>query len=149
MGLYQVYWLYSNWCRIRDASGEILSPFWRAVLAPVWSYSLLDRIRTSAEQEGLRVRWIPAVLGTLFLLMTLASRLPDPWFLISLGSFLALLPAQLTAQRVNDRHEAVVTERRNDDYSPGNVAVMLIGWILWVLMILGLLLPEDALAQGW
>ncbi len=36
LGIYELYWCYQNWKRLKQASGERLSPFWRAVFAPLW-----------------------------------------------------------------------------------------------------------------
>jgi len=142
LGLYQLYWFYSNWRRIADGSNEIVSPFWRTVFCPIWSFSLFDHIRTYAEQQELSVRWTPVLLGSVFLLLTLAIHLPEPWDLMSLASCLPLLPAQRTAQRINDRYRDMATEPRNDTYSIGNIVVIVFGSIMVVLTILATLLAE-------
>ncbi|MGH7577402.1 MAG: hypothetical protein ACREM1_20010 [Longimicrobiales bacterium] len=50
VGLYDLYWFYKNWQRVRDRSGESLSPFWRAFFAPLWSFSLFRRVHQYAQE---------------------------------------------------------------------------------------------------
>jgi hypothetical protein len=47
LSIYDVYWLYRNWQRLRDRTGEKLSPFWRAFLSPIWAFSLFAEIPQS------------------------------------------------------------------------------------------------------
>ena len=35
LGLYDLYWFYQNWQRVRRRTREDLSPFWRAAFAPL------------------------------------------------------------------------------------------------------------------
>ena len=55
LGIYELYWAYKNWQRIRLASGETLDPFWRAFFAPFWGFSLFRRVRDRVTSESVRV----------------------------------------------------------------------------------------------
>lgn len=101
LGLYPLYWCYQNWKRVRISSSEDLSPFWRAVFAPLWGFSLFRRIRNRAEAAGVPIAWNSNLLATIYLLFGMAGMLPGPWSFISLFSFVAILPVQRAAQRVN------------------------------------------------
>lgn len=100
-GLYELYWCHQNWKRIRIASGEDLSPFWRTVFAPLWGFSLFRRIRTRAEAAEVPILWNSNLLATRYLLFAMARMLPQPWSLTGLFGFLAIIPVQRTAQRIN------------------------------------------------
>jgi hypothetical protein len=82
-GIYELYWCYQNWKRLKTSSGENLSPFWRAFFAPLWGFSLFKRIRAEAVSAGVPVEWNSGVLATFYLVLTITWRLPDPWWLIS------------------------------------------------------------------
>lgn len=100
--IYELYWCYQNWKRLKTASSQNLSPFWRAFFAPLWGFSLFRRIRATALANGVIVGWSAGALGTFYLILFGLWRLPDPWWLISFASFIPMVPVQQAAQRVND-----------------------------------------------
>lgn len=141
-GLYEVYWSYKNWKRLKEASGEELSPVWRAIFAPLWGFSLFKRIRDVASSAGVPVAWSPGVLATVYLILNIMWRLPDPWWLVSFATLIPMLPVQEAAQLTNERHAGVGTEGRNDSYSAANIALIVLGGLLVILTVIGTFLPE-------
>ncbi len=139
-GIYELYWAYKNWQRIQAASGETLSPFWRALFAPLWSFSLFGRIRDRVTQGGTPADWPPPFLAICYLLLTALWRLPDPWWLISFASFLPLIPVQQATQRFNEQHNA--SEDLNSDYTGKDVAVIILGGSFFIFAVVGSFLPE-------
>ena len=68
-------------------------------------------------------------------------RLPDPYWLASIFSFVPLLPVQAAVNRL---HETVApTAPRNDRYSGGNTLTIIFGALLLCLIVLGMLLPPE------
>ena len=141
-GVYEVYWFYQNWKRIAETSNEAMSPFWRAIFAPLWGFSLFGHIRDLAASEGVVTRWSPTVLATLYLLLHLLYRLPDPWWLICLATVVPMVPVQQAAQRINERKLDVASEDRNHRYSGKNIAVICVGGLMLSLLVLGMFIPE-------
>lgn len=139
---YSFYWFYQNWKRLKAASQETLSPFWRTAFAPLWGFSLFSRIRAMASEQGMSTDWSPAVLGTGFLALNLAWNLPDPWWWISWAVLLPLIPVQQTAHRMNEIYANSVKESRNETYSPGNVVMIVIGGLILALLIISAVMPE-------
>jgi hypothetical protein len=139
-GFYELYWSYRNWQRIQEDSGETMSPFWRAVFATLWNFSLFGRIRDRVTQDGTPADWNPPFLATCYLLLYGLSQLPDPWWLISFATFLPLIPVQQATLRFNEQNN--VKEDLNSDYSGINVAVIILGGILFSLAVVGSFLPE-------
>jgi len=145
--IYELYWCYENWKRIKSASGDELSPFWRAVFAPLWGFSLFKRIQALAAQQDPLVDWsagalATAALATAYLVLSGMWRLPGPWWLIGFGSLIPMIPVQRAAQRVNERHATSTAEDRNDNYSTVNVVTIIIGGILLVVAIVGTFVSE-------
>ena len=140
---YTFYWFYQNWKRIKTASQENLSPFWRTAFAPLWGFSLFRHIRTLACAQGIAADWSPDLLGTVFLVLNVLWNLPAPWWWISLAVFVPAIPVQQTAQRVNELYATAVGEGRNDVYSPGNVAMIVIGGLILALAIMGSFMPDS------
>ena len=139
---YSFYWFYQNWKRLKAASHETMSPFWRTVFAPLWGFSLFDRIRVMASEEGIGTGWNPVMLGTVFLAFNIAWNLPDPWSWVSCGMLLPLIPVQQTAHRINEIYANSVGEARNETYSTGNVAIIVIGGLILALIIISAFIPE-------
>ena len=139
-GIYELYWCYQNWKCIKSTTGEDLSPFWRAFFAPVWGFSLFRRVQERAVSANVSVAWHPEALGALYLLMSVLWRLPDPWWLISLATFVPVLPVQHAAQRINAA--CLATSDRNDSYSAANVVLIVLGGLTVVLGVVGSFLPK-------
>ncbi len=140
--IYQLYWCYQNWKRLSDVSREAMSPFWRAMFAPVWGFSLFRQMRDLAASEGVAIGWNATVLGTLYLVLSVLWRLSDPWWLISFATFVPMVPIQRTAQRVNDLRLGIATEDRNQRYSGWNIATVVAGGLFLVLAVVGTFIPE-------
>jgi hypothetical protein len=132
---YSLYWFYQNWKRLKAASQESLSPFWRTAFAPLWGFSLFSRIRALASEQDVPTNWSPAVLGTLFLLLNLFVAVPDPWVWISLALFLPLVPVQQTAHHINAIYASSVKEARNETYSFSNIATIVVGSLILALLL--------------
>jgi len=137
--LYELYWCFKNWQRIKEPSGEQLSPFWRAFFAPLWGFSLFRRIHQYADARHLSAHWSPGILGTFYLVLSATWRLPDPWWLISLASFVPFISVVQTAGEINAR--AAAAEDRNDSYSGANIATVIVGGLLLILAIIGTFAP--------
>ena len=141
LNIYTLYWCYQNWWRIRERTGEQLSPFWRAFFAPFWAFSLFARIAGQTGEQGVTVGWSPTILALGYLLMSAFVILPDPWWLLNLACFLPFLPVVQTIQRLNEREAA--TESRNEAYTGANVATILVGGIIVMLAVAGTFMSEE------
>jgi hypothetical protein len=141
LNFYTIYWCYQNWRRIRERTGEQLSPFWRAVFQPIWLFSLFARIAEQASQRGVSVIWNRTLLGLGYLFICVAGTFPDPWWLVSLGGFTPFLPVVQTIHQLNAGD--VATEPRNETYSGANVATILVGGIIVLLAVAGTFMTEE------
>jgi hypothetical protein len=134
LGIYQLYWFYKNWQLIKVHTGEDISPFWRAAMAPLYCYQCFARIR-DYEQGPNYIDLLPAgFLATGWLATTLMWKLPEPFWLISTLSVLFLLPVQVRANRMN---RVVAPEHdRNDAFSARDWATTMIGGLFVELVII-------------
>jgi hypothetical protein len=139
-GIYTLYWFYQDWKRVRSASHEMLSPFWRTFFAPLWAISLLRRIHMSAEAAEGPITWNAETLGVLYIALTVCMQLPEPWWLVTFGSFVPFVPAVRTVQQVNEA--AGNPEGRNSRYSAANVVTIVVGGLLFVLVVVGTIRPK-------
>ena len=108
-----IYQLYRNWELIKIHTGEDISPFWRAALAPLYCYQCFRRIR-DYEQTPDYIDVLPAgFMATGWVATTLMWKLPEPFWLISTLSVLFLLPVQMRANRIN---KVAAPEHDTNDY---------------------------------
>lgn len=135
-GMYDIYWAYHQWARIRAHTGESLSPFWRAFFANLWSFSLFKRVKADARSRGVHVGWDSAFQAASYLVLSLLWSLPDPWWLVSLLAFVPLVPVVRATTQILD---TVTLDRdRNAEFSGANMIGVCIGAIMLLLVFAGL-----------
>ena len=145
-GFYEIYWAYKQWDAQRTREREDLSPFWRAVFAPLWGFSLFPRLQRITATYGIPVGWSGTTLAIAYFLLHLTWRLPDPYWWISM---LAVIPVVVAQASINALNEAVAPDApRNGTYSGLNVAGIVLGGLLLLLALLGtFFVPADPGAQ--
>lgn len=137
--LYELYWAYKNWQRVRERTGENIWPFWRAFFAPLWSFSLFRRIKEDAAGAGISAAWNPTLLAVTYLLWTAVWRLPDPWWLLCLLTFVPMIPVVDTVGELTAKSPAA--EGKNDRLSGWNIVAVVLGGLFTILAIWGTLYP--------
>ena len=95
-----------------------------------------------AASENVAVSWSAGVLGTLYLVLSLLWRLPDPWWWLSFSALLALVPVQQTAQRINRLYVAEGERLENHTYSKANIVTIVLGSLIVILAVVGTFIPE-------
>jgi hypothetical protein len=96
LGLYQIYWFYQHWRRVRD-SGENVWPVPRSIFGVIFGYSLFRRVYQSAVTTPGAT---PGLLAVVYALLCLSAKLPQPFFLIALLSVVPLAVVQRLANGV-------------------------------------------------
>jgi len=144
LGIYQLYWFYKNWILIKERTGQNIMPFWRAIFSVFWAYSCFKHIKSSAKENQLEVPEasfpIGMLAGAYFILQVGPSS--DSYWLLSLFSFVLLIPANSVALRVNKHLDPDFAN--NERLSGLNWAGLVIGGLLLVLLLLGtFLIPEE------
>jgi hypothetical protein len=132
-GIYELFWFYRNWSRIR-ARGKNVWPFWRMFFAPIWAFSLFEQVMDDAHAAGVEYSWHSVVLAIAFFVLSGSWRLPDPWSALSLIAFTPLIPVQQTINAVAARRGV----RIDDALAPWQIAVVVIGSFLLLLVLIGI-----------
>jgi hypothetical protein len=123
-GLYEMYWFYKNWKRIQEQTGSEIRPFWRAFFSPLFCHPLVVSVNSAAESLHLAGKLPPVVIMGAYFGLLATHRLPDPWWMISMLSFLPLIPVQ---RRIQEIHEAI---------QPGRATT--VGWSMRSVLATGL-----------
>ena len=139
LGLYQVWWHYVNWCRVRANGEHDIRPAWRAVFCGLWCYPLLSNIRSAARELELDF-WLPAGPLTIIWLITAAlSRLPGIYGMAFLLAVLWLIPAQIVANRINAK--IAPGHDPNQRFRGWEIAIVVVGMLFLALAAVGFSLP--------
>ena len=142
LGLYQVYWFYMNWRLVRMRDRSTLWPVPRALFGVFFCYALFARIGRDGAARSIAGAPAMGWLAALWIVLTIAWRLPDPAWLVAMFSFVALLPVQAYANRVNaaaaPRHEP------NRGFTALNWVAIVAGGSLWLLAIVGMFASAGA-----
>jgi hypothetical protein len=138
-GLYEFFWFYRHWQRARVREQVDISPFWRAFFGVIFCYSCFARIRTYGTQLGITPAPQIGLLAGGWILTTLTWRLPGPFWLISLFSFIFLLPVQAYANRINSADSPA--HDPNSRFGIWNWVGVVAGSIVLLLDIVALFVP--------
>ncbi len=144
-GTYQIYWFYRHWKAQKAATGERMWPVMRSLFAIFFTHSLFRRM-AAANDSAVRPLSIHATLFVvLTILDTVVSRMAQqdigsPWtdilellLIPVLGIFLAA--AQNQANLACGDPEGSF----NDDLTAANALWILLGFVLWGVIVFGLL----------
>ena len=140
LGLYEVYWFYKNWGLIKERTGQNIMPFWRAWFAPLWAYSCFKIIKNSANENSVPDPLSIGLLAITYFIFQGLWRLPDPYWIVAFLSFLFLIPANNVALNINKK---LISEFANNEKISGwNWVGIVLGGLLFLLMLLGIFLPD-------
>jgi len=139
-GIYELYWFFRHWKRIRARGEPTISPFWRAVFIVFYCYSCFERIKRAGIFRGIDPVPPVGVLAVCYILATISWRLPDPFSLISFLNVIFLLPVQSYANKIN----AVDSPHHdpNSKFSTWNWLAVVVGGLLFILAIIGTFLQN-------
>lgn len=132
-GIYEIYWFYKNWKHIKEVESSKIMPFWRAIFAPLWIYYLYKDIKEKSDTMNLNAELSPGVLAIIYLALSVAAKMPDPYWLISLISFTVLIPANNILTMIN--HRAVENFQQNESFKGWNWLALTLGTLLVIVAI--------------
>jgi hypothetical protein len=123
-GIYELYWFYQNWRHIRDRDGSDIWPFWRMVFSPIWCFPLCRDV----DAHGGTISTGTAVGVTAgYFLISATARLPDPWWLLGLLSFVPLLVVVAQINALNRARGA--RAEYHSRFKAAHVAISLLGFM--------------------
>lgn len=140
MALYEYYWFYKNWKAVKIQEGAKIRPFWRAVFAVLFVYPLFKRILGTAKKKGHKAGFSHGSLTAAYIAITVLHKLPDPWWWLSVLSFVPIIPAVQAVRFQNSRVDPGFSEARG--FRRGEIVLIWIGICLWTLTIFGIVFPE-------
>lgn len=145
-GVYEVWWLFRQWRQVREATGEDVSPPWRAVFGILFCYSLFKRVEKQSLLHRLPGGTGPDALAAAYIVPSLLYRLPDPYWLVAFLGVLPLLAVQGSINRLNEhlRPGTAVDAR----LGAGGRTLAVLGCLVWLLVALAMVGPAAAVQRG-
>jgi len=140
LSLYEIYWFYQNWKRVNLRDAEKVSPLARAIFAVFFCYQCFTRIRDYPVQSGTPSKLSAGPLATGWIVATIAWKLPDPYWWISMLAILFMIPVQAEAIRINAL--AAPGHDPNNRFTAWNWVGIVLGSVFLLLALLGTFLPQ-------
>ena len=118
-----------------------MMPFWRAFFAIFWAYGCFSEVKDSAQDAEISESLSIGLLTLFFVAMNIVSWLPDPYWLLSLFTFICLIPVNNLAIKINQKNTP--KKLSNDKFSVLNWVALVLGGLMLVLLLLGLFLSVE------
>lgn len=146
LGLYEAYWFYRSWRFVQERDDRRILPFARAVFSPLWYYALVQDVNRAQVASGTAMAALGLALA--YGVLAVAWRLPEPWWLISLATFVPLLPVVRRIDTIN--HALGVAPSRSRRFGLGHVSVCVVGgtFVLFSVLSALLVLPSSEVVAG-
>lgn len=150
LGIYEIYWFYKNWQAVKRVENANIYPFWRAIFAVLFCYSLFKKVLESAKSYNYQNSYSPGWLATAYILLLLVgnglSRVESYdvgfnliWLIIAIATFIPLLSAQKAINFNNEKIKGDTGLKR--EFSGGEVVLIVVGVIWFLLVLWGSFLP--------
>ena len=140
LGLYQVWWKYKAWKFFKERENLDIIPVARALFTIFFLHGLLNRRQEYATSKGHTGSYNVTGMYLGYIITSMCSRLPQPFYLIGLMNFTFLLPA-FKAFNYAKENSADIKVTYLDYFTGRQIAVIVFGIIMWMLILTGLFDP--------
>ena len=133
-GIYEVWWMYKAWKFFKQRDMDDSTPAARAIFWIFFLTPLLEDIKKFAKENNYTKSYPSTKLSIGFFVFTIAARLPDPYWLISIFSFMFLIPAftAFNHARINSPNIESINQ---SSFSGKQFILIVIGAICWLLVL--------------
>ncbi|MEX3023946.1 hypothetical protein AB3569_17675 [Acinetobacter baumannii] len=131
-GLYPIWWMFKAWRFFLIKDKLNIMPAARAIFFYILLYSLFNRIKTYAKEQGYINDFSSGWMYLGYLITSLLVRLPDPYWLISLCSIIFLIPA---FKALNYAQKQIETTIKQEKFNTPQIILIIIGSIMWLLIL--------------
>jgi len=142
LGLYQIWWIYKAWKFFKQKEELNINPALHAVFSIFFLIPLFNKILHFAKEKGYNNSYSSILLFVGFWIVNYFVYLPAPFFLIAVSCFVFLvLPFHALNFAKQNSTDFIVIEQTS--YSKRQIALIVVGAIFWVLLIIGLIIPDN------
>lgn len=139
MGIYQIWWLYKSWRFFKEKEDLDIYPAARALFGIFFMKQLFDKISDYASEKGLDVNYNSTNRLIAIIVLNVASRLPEPLWLISVFSFAPYIDVVKT---FNYYFTQDFEGTDADTFSGKRILLIVLGLLLWAAILASLFVDE-------
>lgn len=138
-GLYHFWWIFKAWRFFLQKDQSDIMPAMRTIFTIIFLYPLFTKILDYAKEKNYSKDFPKPFLFIIYLLLSVISRVPDPYWLVSILSFVCLIPAfkALNYAKLNSQEFETIEHSK---WSTNYVVTIIMGAIFWMLILYGLYL---------
>lgn len=139
-GIYELVWMYRNWKFIKERENLDIMPFWRAVFAIFFIYDLSEKLLKIAKKYKYKKSYSSVLITIFFIVLALISKLPDPFWLISILGVVPLLYPLAACNYYWKKNDLNFQERSLKWW---HIILIILGICWWILVLIGVFMPVD------
>lgn len=140
-GLYGLWWQYKAWRFFKYRQQLDIWPVARTLFSLFYVYGLMTEISRFARTTGHAPTYSASSLTAGYVILSLLSRLPEPFWLASLGAFVFLI-APFDALRIALLNSPEYAGGEQEKFNTRQRVLLVLGAVFWLLLVAGLLLQE-------
>lgn len=138
-GLYHIWWIFKAWRFFLQKDQSDIMPAMRTIFAIFFLYPLFTEISAYAKEKNYSKDYPKPLFFIVYLILSLMVRLPDPYWILSILSFICLIPAFKALNYAKLKSSEFQTIERTE-WSAKYIVTIVIGSIFWILVLFGLYL---------
>lgn len=140
-GTYEIWWVYKAWRFFQQKDKLDILPVARALFSIIYLIPLLNKILDFAKEKGYTESYSAPTLFIAFIIFNLLSRLPEPFWFISILSFIFLIPPfKALNYALQNSTDFLVTEQPS--FSTRQIVLIILGVLFWALVLIGLTVTD-------
>lgn len=143
-GLYELFWFYKTWKFLKEKNNLDISPFWRTVFSGLYAGSNAKHVLNLAKGINYQKEYSPTLIGISYIILNVLWRLPDPYWLLSIFSFLPMIPI---VKAMNFYWQNKNPNLPLKKFPMWQVILIILGIIFLILMLIGIFIPEQENVQ--
>ena len=116
-------------------------PAARALFSIFFLNSLFNKILEFAKEKGYNDNYSPTTLFIGFIIGNILAKLPDPFWLISILSFIFYIPPFKALNFAKQNSTDIIVSEQTS-FSSRQIALIVIGVIFWALVLMGMTMEE-------
>ncbi len=137
-GLYELWWTYKSWTFFKEKESLDVNPAARTLFAIFFLTSLFEKIKRFANLHGYNASYPSGLLVIALFLLNIFSRLPHPFWIVSIVSVLCFIPP-VNALNYAIRNSRQYTVIDKNGLNGRQIVLVIIAGLLWAFIIIGLM----------
>lgn len=148
VGTYLIYWFYRHWKNQKLKHSDSIWPVARAIFNIFFTHALFKRIQGKLTEVGKTFTWSPRVMATVFVIASIISNISDRIYaqegapvIFSLIGFATLIPMVWSSYKAQQAANIAcddVAGKQNSKITAVNMAWIIFGVIIWMLLLFDL-----------